>query len=697
VNRILAFIFLLIPTFLSGNLKDSLLEGLAEKGLTIDLKNPKIAGGVLSCSDGGVIGCPGMRVQAQSIRLTQDFLTAEGELIVSLGPYIFVGERIDYDLVEKRGKIIRGKSAIEPWYFGGEEIYIYNDECLLIQDGFITTSECDPPDWSIKTRITKITKNHLLRAKGVSFHLFNTPIFWLPSLSINLDNIFDSPIRYRVRYGGKQGLRFGMIYEVLDWNDFQALLRFDYRLERGPGGGLETHYINPHKPNWFHSINYVANDNSIDDPGLQTRYRIEGNFHNEWGQGTTSIDCSYDYLSDRDMATDYEDDGLLIAAPQRTQLNLRHQENEFAVTNFFTRVRVNNFQTIKQELPSISTFLHPLYFSSLGIISNNQINFGYLDFKYDESEVLVPGFHAWRSQFFHSLVRPFRMGYFTITPSAELSAILYSKNPGSIDKWMTIGGVGAEAHTSIHRHYPGLKHVIEPYVDYQVFMNPTINPSLHYIFDITDGWYETNALRAGTRNLLFMKPSDCCVTPLLTADLYTYLFFDTTKIFSTVPRLYLDLDYLQTLTLKHILGFAWDFERNQIGYVNYRIERTVSEDVAFSLEYRQRNAFTWRKSRYDNFMLDYFHSETELRNSLVSDKRNTLLANVFYRLDPGLATQFQIRHGWNRFFENNYTEYEADLLMTLRSSWQLRVSYQNKEDEHRITFYINLVGQNPGF
>lgn len=706
MNRgFIAFIFVFLSFPLCGGLKEDVLEGLKNEGVTVNLRNPLYSDGVLSTEEGGIVEAPKIRIQAERICFTQRkdegepvvSVIAEGNIMVSFGLYIFTGDRLEYDFVAKQGVIINGRSAIEPWYFGGEKILLCGEELIKIENGYVTTSESDCPDWAIKTRTTIITCEHVLTAWGVEFYFFRWPLFGVPKLKINLDSIFDSPIRYRVRWGGKQGLRFGMIYEVFDYHHFKTFLRFDYRIRRGPGGGIETHFDSPYKNHWFHSINYIANDSSIDDPAQRTRYRLEGIYHNEWDCGRTGMDFSYDYLSDKEMPTDYDDNGLNIDAAQRTQFNLRRQEDQYVVANFFTRVRINNFQTIKQELPSVATVFHPFRLGCTGIIWDNTFRMGYYDFKYADDEEDVTDFHAWRCQFFQRLYRPIFLNRIVVTPQAEGIAILYGSTPQDEGEWLLTGRLGGEVKTSVYRCFKNFKHIIEPYISYNFLSDPTLNPNDHFIFDISDGWFELNALRFGARQYIYIKPNEYYVSPFLSLDLYSYAFNNTPTIPSTIPKVYANFEWHPSYYFKHILTTAWDNERNALNYFNYRIEATFSEDIAFSCEYRQRSSYWWRKVRYDNFILDSYRTEQELRDSLVSDQRKTLLAHLYARLDPNWATQFIVRHGWDRLNEPSYTEYECDLMLFLRASWSTRISFQRKEGENRITMYINLGGDRPKY
>jgi hypothetical protein len=80
----------------------------------------------------------------------------------------------------------------------------------------------------------------------------------------------------------------------------------------------------------------------------------------------------------------------------------------------------------------------------------------------------------------------------------------------------------------------------------------------------------------------------------------------------------------------------------------------------------------------------------------LSDRRDTLLLHIFCRLDPQWALEYRSRHGWNRKVQPYYTEFDVDLIGTLRSSWHIKLSYQHREnDHHRFAVNLQLAGGKP--
>lgn len=694
-NRIL-LILIFWNCCLCAGPAEELMSNVFAEGITVDLREPTYADGILSTEKGGVIVGPDMRIQAQKITYIRRVIdgepvfnvVAEGDVLIEYQCYIFAGDRLEYDFQTKIGTICNGRSTVEPWFFGGGEIVLCPDNSVIIRDGYITTSESYKTEWQLYLEEAQLSEDHFLQSKNIQFRIANVPVLWLPCFSMNLDNFFDAPLKYRIRWGGTQGPRFGLIYEFIKWEQFKAFLRFDYRLTRGPGGGFETEYTSINQK--FYTSNYIAKDSSIEDPDEQFRYRFAGIYRNRLYDDHLTIDMTYDKLSDRDMETDYFEKGIELKTAQRTQLDIRHQIDDLWITNFFTRVRLNDFQTVKQELPSLDGSLHPMTLGGTGILTENIFRAGYLDFKYSDDLVNVSDYHSARLELRHKLYRPYNIGPFINTPEAGVVGIYYSDSLNGPERWLGLATLGYEVNTRLSNLYGCWKHAIEPYAKYTYYTSPTVSPNSHFIFDIEDGWFRLNSLRFGTRNLIYVKHGDGHVSRYLTADLYSYAFFDTPTIKQSIPRVYARLTWDIFSTLRYTVDTAWDFERGELDHINIRSDWTLNENIALAAEYRHRSSFCWRKADYTNFILDSFRSEVELRNSQLSDRRDTLLLHGFYRFQPNWALEFESRHGWNRQFEPAYNEYEIDLLTTIGGVWHFKFSYQHRMNDNRVAMYVNM-------
>jgi hypothetical protein len=680
---------------------DKNIGDLFTKDVYADLKEPTYTDGVLTTTQGGVVTGPNMRIQARQITYTRKVIEgqprftieAEGDLMLEFNDYVFIGKRLEYDFQTKTGSISHGRSSVEPWFFGGERILLLADGSYLIEHGFVTTSESDNVDWKIASEESVIYPNKDFKAKEVKFRFFDTPLFWLPSLNVNLDYIFDAPIRYSARWGGKQGPRAELIYEIFSWERWKTFLRFDYRLTRGPGLGFETYYRSVDHLVDFESINYIARDSSLDDPNEKVRFRFQGEYNQKLVDEKVDIHLVYDKLSDREMATDYSDSGLDLEYTGLTRLQVRRQDENW-ISNFVTSVRLNGFQTAKQELPTYEVSYRAFNDPTYGLISENNIELSYLDYKYANNLTDGHDYRSARLAYQQQVYRPFHIRGVNLTPELGSVAIYYSnlrKEHRENNRWVLVGIAACEANLPFWKVYPGYKHVITPFVRYQYFTFPRSTPHDHYIFDIDDGWYRVNHMAFGVSQSFYIKQRSGIIERPILWELYADAFFDTRTLTQSIQKVHSLFVYNSTPFLRHTLGTAWDVAHQQLGYFNLRTEWTYSENFAVAAEFRYRNPYDWRKADHTNFVLDSFVSVRELLDSSLSDRRDTILLHLFYRLHPNWALQFMSRHGWNRRHEPPYNELEVDLIGTLQSAWHVTLSYQHREnDHHRFTLGFNV-------
>ena len=696
---------LLIPLIGSEELE---IEDFVTRGISIDLNDPTYLDGCLTTSGGGVISAPELRIQARNITYQRqrksgiETIDASDQLMVQCGDYLFIGKHLHYDVTNNSGFIKCGRSVIEPWYFGGETISLCSDKSFLIDNGFITTSEGETHDWALLSDSIFLSNEREIQARNVTFKVWQLPLFWMPKFSMRLASFSDSPFHYQLRWGGEQGPRLRVIYDLLSWEHFRTALRFEYRLKRGPGIGVETDYCSPNQHEAHETISYIARDSAICQPHERIRYRLQGKYRNCFNDNKTSLHLCYDKLSDKEMAEDYCDETLNIAEAGRTEFHLRHQECSW-ISNFVTRLQINNFQTVKEEIPTLQLTAHPYTIFNSGIIGENSFTASYLNYEHASNLRNVHDYQSTRVELRTAYYCPFHYGCTTITPRISGIGIYYGNSPEKEPQMVTNGLFNIDAITRFYRQYNHYRHLIEPYASYHYVTFPNKLPDEHFTFDIEDGWYQLNHMRIGIRNQLFIRGKSIDnIERCLNFDLFSDSFFNT----ATIPRSFYKvigrLAWQPNSRLRHTTSAGWNCFAGQLDFVNYRMEYTLSENFAISAEYRHRGRYQWRKVDHDNFIVDSFHTIPALLTSKMSDKRDTLLLHTFCRFHPFWAVEYQVRHGWNRSRDSKhpeiktaYTEMQADLHTNLGSTWNLTLSYQLKEDDHRIALYFNLGPKRP--
>lgn len=678
-------------------------SALTNQELTIDLKNPVFVHGVITTEEGGVITGQGIRIQARKIEYTNKIengiriqkIIAEDDLMLEYANRAFVGTRLEYDFVQKTGTLWDGKTFVDIWFLGGDKIELKEDGTFYISNAFVTTCEDQDNTWEIRANKVKITSDHFLAARNIKFQFFKIPLFWLPAFRSNLKAFTDSPIRYKVVWDKGLGPRLTMRYRVFSWKDLNLFFRLDYRLKRGFGGAIESEYFSPEGGTTFVTRSYGAHDKAFPDEKGPKRYRLQGLYHTQSKDERTQVHLTWDKLSDSRMVSDFRSDDFEINTQKRTLFTVMHQLDS-TFFNFRLQPRLNRFQSIDQELPLVTIGIRPFQLGNSGIMMNNYVNTGYLDYVYANDlrhqfhiRGLQSSTHSFRMETRNELYRPFKWGQFTLTPNIGVIGIFYSNNPAHHPASQGMISYGFQGQTRLYKNYQKFRHMTEPYLEFQGVTSPTAHLGRHFYFDIYDGYDQLNQLRVGLRNSFFTYRQSTFL-PAIYTDLFTYGFFGNRGFAQTFPKTYLNVVWNRpSYAIKS--GVAWNNEEQLWDYANIGTEWTINEDIAFSVEFRHRSRFDWRKANHENFYVDVARSIHDLLKSPLSDGRDTLLTRVFIRLAPKWNCMIQTRHGWGRKNEPRYNAGKIDLFTMLTCSWRLRLSYERLPNDNRFSGDVSLV------
>ena len=668
--------------------------------IEVNLKDPIFSDGILQTDQGGVVSSQNIHIQAQTIKYinktengeTIISLTAAGDLLFEYGDKVFVGTRLEYDFVHNTGTLWDGRTSEGLWIIGGDRIDLEGSGNYVIYGAFVSSSESIDPFWKISASSIELSKQSLVKSSNVQFQLFNVPLFWLPSFKTNLQNISTPPLRYKVVWDKGIGPRVSMRYRVFSWEELNLFLRLDYRLTKGPGAAFESEYFSKDTKTTFVSRSYGAHDKEVSDEHGLKRYRLQGLFHHETEDAKTITHATYDKYHDLKMISDFPSSDFEINTQKRTQFRLTHQE-DIAFSSFTVEPRLNNFESINQKLPLLKAGIRPMSIGSTGILSENYVSAGYLDYVYARDLIKAyPSLHethATRLETRNSLYRPFSAGPIHFTPTVGVLGIFYNNNPFNESVGQGVLSYGGKANAPFYHRYSTFKHIVEPYIDYTGISHPKAHLSRHYTFSLEDGLYQINSLKIGLSNKLFLKNSPF-FSPSFILDLHTYAFFSDTTYKKTCPKGYLSAIWSRP-SYELQAHTCWNFEEDLLDFSNLRAGLTFNAHVACALEFRHRSRFDWRKADHENFMLEMARSIPELEESPLSDKRNTFLSQISFKISPTWGCFISSHHGWGRLFEPSYNSYKIDLFTLLASHWKLRTSYTHTTNDDRVSVQIQLV------
>lgn len=669
---------------------------LAAEEIIVDLRNPVYQNGALSTNEGGVVTGEDLRIQAQKILYVRQGesvhqIEAEGDLMIQYKGRVYVGKRLEFDFKKKSGTVFEAKTFAKMWYLGSKEIHLKPDGSYEAKHVTITTCENTDSSWDLHSSKVDVLKNDLMSAKKVQFRFFRIPFLWLPSFKISLKKFKEPVFHYSLRWD--KGPRAMARYQIYSWQDFALYGRLQYRWGKGWGGALETEYFPEGSPTTFVTRSYVATDRLDNAYNIAKRYRVQGNYRTASEDGRTKASLSWDKYSDVRMPDDFKTEDFEVNPSKITQLCIKHQTPDW-MSYFKVRPRLNPFESIQQDLPSLYTVAKPIPLGTSHVISANWMRLSYLNFVYSNQLAIPPGrdplqdFRSARLELRPKLYRAFPIGPLTFTPQIGAIGIFYSNSPSHEVKNLGVLQYGAKLNARGQRSFTNYQHIIEPYIEYIGLSTPTVPPDQHYIFSIQDGFQQLNQIKTGIRQVFWSHWRQTS-EPSLTADLYANAFFNDPVIQPFVYKLYCNLSWkLPSLHLSFLN--TWNFQNQVWDESNMRLKWTVSEHVAFTLETRYRSKYNWRKADHENFILDVTRPYDELLSSPLSDRRITILTKCFLRLTPFWECQFASHHGFYRLNQTAYNEFNIDVFTWLSSHWKLRLSYRLTEKHPRNHFDLGL-------
>lgn len=666
--------------------------------ITVDLKNPTYNENVLTTRTGGVIQGQDIRIQAQEIAYTRKSkshhtIEASGSLMVQYKGRVYVGKKLYFNFTTSTGILEEGRTYSAPWYIYGEKIELNKDGSYHVQQASITTNSSKNKTWDFYAKEVNVLEKDLFEANNVRFRLFQVPTMWLPSFKLNLRKNNNPIFQYITDWDKGQGPRIGVRYQIYSWEAFALYIRADYRLRKGFGGAVETEYYPPGRNTKFVTKNFVATDYLPNDPVKKRRLRFQGEFANTSRSGKTSVKATWDKYTDILMPQDFKTEDFELTTAQKTEFQFRYKEADW-LSQIDLLPRVNSFQTLKQNLPALTVSVRPQVLGPTGIISENIFKLAYIDFAYSNQLVTsLPDFNSARFEAHPRLYRPIHMGPFSVTPNVGAIGIIYTDSPSSHSKALGVLQYGIDTGCSFHRKFEHFKHVISPYINWTGLSSPTVRPDEHYIFSIQDGYERINQLTVGISNAIYPR-NELLEAAFFKADLYAYAFFADKNQPQVFPKAYLDLSW-QFPKLKLGSTNAWNFRHQTFDYTNAHLQWTINPDFAVNLEVRYRSRYWWRKADQNNFILDVSRRERQLLNSPLSDRRITLLTNIFVRLNPFWSCHLQSHHGWYRLTEPPYNEFKVDLYTCLMSNWRLQISYTHTMRDDQVSANIFLIKSEP--
>lgn len=665
----LALALLALPSLLPGQQLEYIVKPLSDEGgVWYNFLTDEASG-----TNGVFVECGGAVLTAD--RVTFNWanyeVNAYGNVHVQREEQVWVSDHIRYNFQTERIESEQFRTGHAPVYAAGEGLRAdTTNHTYTATNSYITTDDIANPLVRVRAKYIKIIPNDRIVAHNATLYVGDVPVFYFPYYSRRLGaraNHFNFVPGYRSAYGPYLLSRYTwFLNEELD-----GVVRFDLRERRGVGAGPDLNY---HLGPWGEGTvryYYTHDENpNLNVPGgniPQDRQRFYFSY-----QGTPytnlSVKSMVRYQTDTNLVREYLEGEYRQNPQPDTFVEVNKFWHNFSVDTY-VQPRVNNFLETVERLPEVRLTGFRQELGSSPFYYESQSSAGYYRQLFAETNSLPTGrdFEAARVDSFHQLLLPYTFfGWLNVTPRMGGRLTYYSQASGdgatTDERARGVFNTGAELTFKASQVWPGieeklldvdgLRHIVQPSVNYVYVPGPNYTPSQLPQFD-----YEIPSLR------------------LLPIEFPDYNAIDSVDS-DNVVRLGLN-NKLQTKRNGRVVNLAnWDL------YSDWRLrprhDQTTFADLYSDLTFKPRSWLTLESlTRYDienGLWRMSFHNLTiqpnevwswglghyYVRNDPVLGEGNNLFTSImFYRLNENWALRaghrFEARDG--RMQEQDYSVY----------------------------------------
>jgi len=454
---------------------------------------------------------------------------AEGRVVVIRSGERLIGEKMSFNFETMKGIFSDGKFFSDPFYGSGEKITRISEGHVRIENGYITTSDFDKPEYRLYSNRVDIYPGEKAIARNVRLLVGNMPIMYFPKYTQDLTGK-EPAVIFTPGYDKHWGefllsrWRFEMTKNV------KGVTHLDYRSRKGLAGGVDvtyktvyagngivrTYYMNERKTSSKH---HFWKDRDI--PTIE-RERFKAEWRHRWQiNPNTQAMLQYYRLSDAEFLKDYFEREYDEDNSPETYFLLTHAL-PIGTLSFRADARVNRFVDAVERLPEINFSMQNQRILNTRFYVKSETTYSNLTKKLaspseDRKETM-------RLDMDNEISYPFKLGFVELKPFVGTRQTYYSKTKdrGHYNSIRGIFKTGADLSTKFYRIYDvqidkwnlninRLRHVVTPSIAYKYTHEPTVGASRLDQFDSIDSLTRGHKLHFSLENKLQTKSGKASV------------------------------------------------------------------------------------------------------------------------------------------------------------------------------------------
>ena len=492
-------------------------------------------------SDTGVSTNAVISADRMSVNTNSGDIFAEGSVRVQQEKETLVGPAIHMNF--KTGEVeLQDFRLGEPPYFagGGRLVADVTNGAYVVSNAFVTTDDYSDPLQRVSAGKVTVVPGQYVKARNAVLHLAGVPVFYFPYFKRSLQtspNHFTFVPGYRGTFGPYLLSGYNWVLN----SNLNGAVHADWRARRGFGAGPDLNFNFGDLGEGIARYYFTHDDRPGIDPVLgtairQTRQRAYLGFSASPVTNVTLMG-QVAYQSDPYIVRDFFESQYQRDFQPNTFFDVDKQWQNWSL-DVLAQPRVNPFFESVERLPDArltgfrqQVFETPIYYES-------ESSAGYYRRLFANTNLLGADYYGERADTFQQLTLPETFfGWLNVTPRAGGRFTYYSPTTGpgaaTTNQQRWVFNTGAKVSFKASQTWPGfksslldadgLRHIIEPSVNYVYIPRPNVGTNLlpQYDYEVPnnlqllplefpdynsiDSIDSQNTLRFGLNNILETK------------------------------------------------------------------------------------------------------------------------------------------------------------------------------------------------
>lgn len=630
---------------------------------------------------------------------TSGQVTAEGSITLQRDGQAWSGERLEYNFRTGTMGAANYRTGKPPFFVAGDSL-LGSDKAgnYSAEGAYLTTDDGKNPNYRIRAKRIQIVSGKHFVARNAVVYIGKIPVMYLPWLKANLDrrgNRWSITPGYRSLHGGY--LLSTYHYQAL--TNLNARLNLDYRTQRGVGGGPDLQYdlgkFGSGEAQSYYMYDKTPEKDSDGNPIPNDRFRFRLS-HRVPIRTNFTAKAVIEKLSDERIQPDFFESEHRRNPQPRSFLEIEQLGQNFSLS-LLAQPRVNDFYERIERLPEIKLNVFRQQIGQLPLYYESESSAGYLGHRFAKTNRLAnhaayKDFQAARLDTWHQIVLPITFfNWLNFVPRSGGRYTYYTATHGDSleEQRRGVFHIGMEANFRASRTYDavtnrfwsirGLRHIVQPSINYAYIPKPSTLPQILPQFDSElpslwqlpiqfpdynsiDSIDAQNVLRLGLRNKLQTKrgPNNT-VQPFLDWNLFADWHINPRPAQTSDLSSDLDLYPRDWMSFHSLIRYSLD--EGNLRFANHQI--TLLPNNVWSLT------------------LGHLYLRNEPKYPVSWGEGNDVFYNtLYYRLNENwgarLSHQFEARDG--TLEEQSYTVYRDFRSWTGAFSFRVRDERNGSQD-----------------